>query len=747
MDYGHPLRFGALIRPSSADPHAAIELARLAEERGLDLVTVPDGAGDPEGLDAWSLLAWVAGATSRIEIAGTPLDLSERPPAVLARAAASLDLLSAGRLNLALGAGRPQAARAEDVAASLAHQPTADALEEAISVIRGLWAAGEPPLRHDGRHHRVLGAQRGPAPAHNLPIWIESSDPKLIGAHADGWLAALGPDDDRAHLQTMQALIDEAAIAAGRDPREIRRLLIMQPSPEVTDATIDHLVALAVEDGFATFILAVDDPYQLRRVADQVARAVREAVARRRAATGVVERVVPSLRVRSRRSPAIDYEALPTALRQVAIEPGDARYPNVRSTYMRGGAPGLVLQPRSTAEVVEALAYARSQPVELSIRSGGHGISGRSTNRGGIVIDLGRLNAIEVLDESTRRVRLGPGARWGEVARALQPHGWAISSGDYGGVGVGGLATAGGIGWLVRQHGLTIDHVRSVEMVLADGSVVRADDSHHADLFWAVRGAGANFGIVTSFELEADPVGDIGFAQMTFDASDLAGFLQRWGAAVEAAPRDVTSFLILGRARPGQPLLALAMVAVDSDRPETIVDRLLPIAEIAPLVDRSISVLPYASLMSNAAEGPHSGYGEPVSRSGLIDHITPAFAEDAARLITSGETYFFQIRSAGGAVADVPPDATAYAWRKAGFSVVAFSGSRTRLDAAWDRMAGHFTGLYLSFETDRRPERVLDAFPPDTLRRLQALKRRYDPDNVFRDNFNVAVDAPSARAS
>src|SRR5690606_17127009 len=139
----------------------------------------------------------------------------------------------------------------------------------------------------------------------------------------------------------------------------------------------------------------------------------------------------------------------------------------------------------------------------LSVRSGGHGISGRSTNDGGIVVDLSRLNAIDVLDADRRLVRVEPGARWMQVAAALDEHGWAISSGDYGGVGVGGLATTGGIGFLAREHGLTIDRLRAVEVVLADGSSVRADAEHHAELFWAVRGAGANVGIVPAFEFEA----------------------------------------------------------------------------------------------------------------------------------------------------------------------------------------------------------------------------------------------------
>jgi FAD/FMN-containing dehydrogenase len=137
----------------------------------------------------------------------------------------------------------------------------------------------------------------------------------------------------------------------------------------------------------------------------------------------VVAGTVPSLFIRSRRRDGIDYDHTPPSLEGATIEPGDARYARVRSTYLRGGSPGLVLQPRNTSEVVDALAFARAQPVTLSVRSGGHGISGRSITNGGIVIDLTKLNAIEVLDEKTRRVRIEPGARWGDVAVALHPHG------------------------------------------------------------------------------------------------------------------------------------------------------------------------------------------------------------------------------------------------------------------------------------------------------------------------------------
>jgi alkanesulfonate monooxygenase SsuD/methylene tetrahydromethanopterin reductase-like flavin-dependent oxidoreductase (luciferase family) len=697
-DHGHPLRFGVAVPPT--EPGTAVELARLAEELGLDLVAVPD---DPDAPDAWTLLSWIAGATSEVHLAVDGLDLVRRPAAVAARAAASLDLLTGGRLELGLAPG---------------------GAAEAIETVRTLWADET-------------------APAHDVPIWVggpRSGDawsgdaaPELAGRVADGWsvlLDGLAPDARRARL----AAVDAAARTAGRDPREIRRVATLTAPVDA-----DLLESLARDEGFGTFLLATDAPDALRAFADAVP-VVRARVAAARAAAGVRVGSVRNAAVRARRRPGIDYDAVPASLAGTAVEPGDVRYAGVRSNYLRGGSPGIVLRPRTTAEVVDALGYARRHDVPLGVRSGGHGVSGRSTNDGGIVIDLAALNGIEVLDPATRRVRIGPGARWGDVAQALYPHGWAITSGDYGGVGVGGLATAGGIGFLAREHGLTIDHLRAVEVVLADGSVVRADEHHHPDLFWGVRGAGSALGIVTSFEFEADEVGLLGFAQLTLDASDTAGLLQAYGEAVEAAPRDLTAFLILGPPRRGRPAVATVMAAVDSDDPDTIIDRLQPLAGIGPLLAQEVVLTPYPGIVSPPEPGPHQGRGEPATRSALVEHITPGFARAAEDFLHSGATYFLQFRSVGGAVADVAPDATAYAHRSANFSAVAFGANRRRLDAAWDEMAEHFRGLYWSFETDRRPDRLLDAYPPATLRRLQEIKCRYDPENVFRDN--VVVPAP-----
>jgi FAD/FMN-containing dehydrogenase len=204
--------------------------------------------------------------------------------------------------------------------------------------------------------------------------------------------------------------------------------------------------------------------------------------------------------------------------------------------------------------VVLALDYARDQDVEISVRSGGHGVSGRSANDGGIVIDLSRMNSVEVLDAESGRVRVEPGARWGDVARVLTRHGLAMSSGDYGDVGVGCLATAGGIGFLSRKYGLTIDHVTAAEIVVADGRRFRVDADHHPDLFWALRGAGGNFGIVTAFALDAYKLENVAYATLTMDATRTADF-----AAQQA------TLTPLPRGRPG-PRPAGPVGAVPRDR-------------------------------------------------------------------------------------------------------------------------------------------------------------------------------------
>lgn len=276
-DYGHPLAFGTFLTPANADPAATVGLARLSEQLGYDLVTFQDHPYQPRFLDTWTLMTWVAASTSRIRIAPNVLNLPLRPPAVVARAAASLDLLSGGRFELALGAGAFWDAIVAMGGRRLTPAEAFQAFAEALDVIHGIWdVSTREPLRVPGESHHLDGAKRGPAPAHPMPIWVGASGPKmldLIGRRADGWLPSLGWLDQE-KITRSNAIIDRATVDAGRAPADVRRLVNVPAS-----LPVDQLVRLAVEDGFSVFIVASDAPEELRRFAGETAPAVRERVA------------------------------------------------------------------------------------------------------------------------------------------------------------------------------------------------------------------------------------------------------------------------------------------------------------------------------------------------------------------------------------------------------------------------------------------------------------------------------------
>src|SRR5882757_1005423 len=435
----------------------------------------------------------------------------------------------------------------------------------------------------------------------------------------------------------------------------------------------------------------------------------------------------------------LDYDGIPASLAALAVKPGDSGYEEARSTYVWPGSPGLVLRPQSSEQVGEALAFARTQDVPLAVRSGGHGINGRSTNDGGIVIDLGGLDRVEVIDRDRRLVRLGAGARWGDVAQVLARHGLAISSGDHGGAGVGGLATSGGQGLLGRYYGLTIDHVVGAEVVLADGRIVRADAGHNPDLFWAIRGAAGNIGIVTSLDIEAAEVGDIVFAIFIHDASDTAAFLQKWGAQVERSPRELTPFMsVFGQ---GSGAIAQTYAVRAGDDTEAAAAALAPFLEIAPVLQQQAQLMPYAAFMAPVHHG-HYGQAQVRSRSALLDHLDAPTATAVARMLTDGDIGMFQIRSIGGAVNDTPADTTAYAHRTQNFGLSAMvnENRRAEADRVWAELASG--GIYLNFETHSDATSLANAFPPATLERLRAVKAAYDPDNVFRTSVPIVAGSP-----
>lgn len=290
MDYGHELEFGTFVTPLNSPPGFAVERALLAEELGYDLVTYQDHPYQPRFHDTLTLLTWVAARTERVRLMANVHNLPLRQPAVLARTAASLDLLTGGRFDLGLGAGGFWDAIEAMGGTRLSPGESIDALGEAIQIIRGVWDAdNREPLRVPGRHHRVDGAKRGPAPTRGIPIIVGGYKPRMlrfIGTHADGWLPSLGymkPGD----LPRATETIDAAAQDAGRDPRQIRRLVNIggafaptatAPFTGPPNHWAEQLTELALEHGMSTFILATDDTETIRVFSEDVIPAVRSSV-------------------------------------------------------------------------------------------------------------------------------------------------------------------------------------------------------------------------------------------------------------------------------------------------------------------------------------------------------------------------------------------------------------------------------------------------------------------------------------
>jgi alkanesulfonate monooxygenase SsuD/methylene tetrahydromethanopterin reductase-like flavin-dependent oxidoreductase (luciferase family) len=288
-DYGHRLRFAANIIPSAQDAPEVVALARVAERAGLDLVTFQDHPYQPAFLDTWTLLSYVAAATSTIHLAGNVHPVPLRPPAVLAQAAASLDILSGGRLELALGAGGFWDAIASMGGPRRSPGAAVEALDEAIQIIRASWdTRTRDSIQIAGRHYQVDGLRRGPAPAHDIGIWLGAYKPRmlrLVGRAADGWLPSLPRLGRPGQLGEGNTIIDEAATAAGRSPHDIVRLLNLGgPGPA------EQLADLALNYGTSVFIVMTSTPYEIEWFAAEIAPAVRDLVAAERS-PAIVERV------------------------------------------------------------------------------------------------------------------------------------------------------------------------------------------------------------------------------------------------------------------------------------------------------------------------------------------------------------------------------------------------------------------------------------------------------------------------
>lgn len=426
------------------------------------------------------------------------------------------------------------------------------------------------------------------------------------------------------------------------------------------------------------------------------------------------------------------------------ITPADSGYDSLRSVFVRTGNPTLIVRPLNTADVAAAIQFARDNQLTLSVRSGGHSMSGLSTNDGGLILDLAHFNAVELLDASRNLVRIGAGARWGDAAKALTEWGLAISSGDTNSVGVGGLTLGGGIGWMVRKYGLTIDSLEAAELVLADGRFLRVSTTDNPELFWALRGGGGNFGVVTSLEFRAQPVRDVFGGMIIYNIAEYQSVLTGWVAAMESAPEELNSTLIIfpGLGPEPTPML-MVLLCYAGDDEAAAKAAIQPLLELGTPQHQDIQRKAYNQMLEDA--NPPPGI-KSVTQNGFVKAFSPDVIETLLTHYGKVGTPILQIRKLGGAINRVPADATAFAHRDYSAFILAASLVPVTMpsaqveqirQAAWQPLTPFVSGAYTNFLSDVGEESLAAAYPTETRARLAAVKATYDPQNVFNQNLNI----------
>jgi FAD/FMN-containing dehydrogenase len=448
---------------------------------------------------------------------------------------------------------------------------------------------------------------------------------------------------------------------------------------------------------------------------------------------------------------------LRAALNGRVIAPGDPGYDQARTVFVGGfdKRPAVIVRAADAADVARVVALARETGLELAVRSGGHSGAGHSTTEGGIVLDLHDMKALDI-DADRRTAWAEAGLTAGEYSVAAAAHGLATGFGDTGSVGIGGITLGGGIGYLVRKHGMTIDNLLAADVVTADGRLLRVDEQTHPDLFWAIRGGGGNFGVATRFQYRLHEVPTFVGGMLMLPAS--AELVAEFIALADAAPEELST---IANVMPAPPLpfvpaeqhgklavLALLAYAGDTEAGERV---LAPFKALAtPLVDM-VKPMPYPEIYPPEEEDYHP---TAVGHTMFVDTVDRGVAETIMERLQASDATMrvAQLRVLGGAMARVPAEATAFAHRRSRIMVnlaAFYDGPEDQaVRQAWlDEFAAALlqgdTGAYVGFINDEGEARVHDAYPGSTWERLAAVKGRYDPANLFRRNQNVTPRPPA----
>lgn len=433
------------------------------------------------------------------------------------------------------------------------------------------------------------------------------------------------------------------------------------------------------------------------------------------------------------------------------VIPGSQTYDALRNVFNnRAGSPAVIVRAQNHDDIVTALHLAREQHLLVSVRSGGHGWSGMATNNSGLVLDLTNFNRIELLDPEHALVRIGAGARWGDAARALAAHGLSLSSGDTNQVGVGGLTLGGGIGWMVRKYGLTIDSLRAAQLITADGRLLRVSADEHPDLFWAIRGGGGNFGVVTSFDFCAQHCPTIIGGAVIYDPAEVESVLPAWADAMRQAPEELNATIVLFPGfGPQVPPQVRVLLCYAGDDEAVASGAIKPLLHLGTVKGQDIQKKPYYAILEDAVAPPPPL--KAANHAGFLKTLTSETLSVMAAHYGKPGTPILQVRRLGGAMARVSPQGTAFAHREhEALAVMAvFVSANAPEDqahamgqAAWRPLEPYSSGAYLNFLSDASDASTALVYPSATYARLASIKATYDPDNVFNQNQNIK---PTAR--
>jgi FAD/FMN-containing dehydrogenase len=433
------------------------------------------------------------------------------------------------------------------------------------------------------------------------------------------------------------------------------------------------------------------------------------------------------------------------------IAPDDPDYDEARAVFYGGldKRPAAIVRVANDADVARVIAEARRTGLELAVRSGGHSVAGHSVTDGGIVLDLSQMRALEI-DPESRTAWAESGVTAGEYSNAAAEHGLATGFGDSPSVGVGGITVGGGVGFLVRKFGLTIDALLAADVVTAAGEILRVDESSHPDLFWAIRGGGGNFGVATRFRFRLDEVPEVvgGILILPATPETVTGF----AAASGAAPEELSTIATVMKAPPmpflpeaahGKLVILGMMVHVGGG--EAGQRAVAPFRALAEPIADMLKEMPYPGIYMEEEEGFH-----PIAtdRTMFVDRVDEGVATTLLDRIESSDAMMAaaQFRVLGGAMVRVPADATAFAHRSSKIMVnvaALFENVEDRpkydewVQAFADDLRQEDGGAYVNFLQDEGEDRVRAAYPGATWDRLREIKRRYDPDNLFRLNQNI----------